>query len=151
MKYEASSPDNYIAQLPPERKVAIEKLRGIILKKLPHGFEEQLSYGMLGYVVPHTLYPAGYHVKPDLPLPFINLASQKNFIALYHSGIYADITLMNWFKSEYPKHCKRKLDMGKSCIRFKSMDDIPYELIAELCTKMTPQQWIDLYENNIKK
>ncbi|SIQ12168.1 DUF1801 domain-containing protein [Maribacter ulvicola] len=151
MKYEANTPNEYIAQLPPERKVVIEKLRGIILKNLPNGFEEQLSYGMLGYVVPHSIYAAGYHVKPELPLPFINLASQKNFIALYHSGIYADISLMNWFKNKYPIHCKRKLDMGKSCIRFKNMDDIPYKLIAELCTKMTPQQWIDLYENNIKK
>ncbi len=105
----------------------------------------------LGYVVPHSLYPAGYHVQPELPLPFINLASQKNFIALYHSGIYADPALMNWFKNEYPIHCKRKLDMGKSCVRFKSMDDIPYELIAELCTKMTPTEWISLYEKNIKK
>ncbi|TDS18986.1 uncharacterized protein DUF1801 [Maribacter caenipelagi] len=151
MKYESNSPDEYIAQLPPERKVVIEKLRGIISKNLPNGFEEQLSYGMLGYVVPHSLYPAGYHVQPELPLPFINLASQKNFIALYHSGIYADPALMNWFKNEYPIHCKRKLDMGKSCVRFKSLDDIPYELIAELCTKMTATEWISLYEKNIKK
>tara|TARA_R110000868_G_scaffold332300_1_gene593308 strand:+ start:1098 stop:1553 length:456 start_codon:yes stop_codon:yes gene_type:complete len=151
MKYESNSPDEYIAQLPPERKVVIEKLRGIISKNLPNGFEEQLSYGMLGYVVPHSLYPAGYHVQPELPLPFINLASQKNFIALYHSGIYADPSIMNWFKNEYPIHCKRKLDMGKSCVRFKSLDDIPYELIAELCTKMTATEWISLYEKNIKK
>lgn len=151
MKYKASTPDEYIAQLPTERKKVIEKLRGIILQNLPAGFQEQLSYGMLGYVVPHSLYPAGYHVKPELPLPFINLASQKNFIALYHSGIYADNTLLNWFTNEFPNHCKLKLDMGKSCIRFKSMDDIPYELIAELCTKMTPQEWINLYEKNIKK
>lgn len=151
MKYKANTPDEYIAQLPLDRKEVIEKLRGIILQNLPNGFEEQLSYGMLGYVVPHSLYPAGYHVQAELPLPFINLASQKNFIALYHSGIYADPAIMNWFKNEYPIHCKRKLDMGKSCVRFKSMDDIPYKLIAELCTKMTPQEWISLYENNIKK
>ncbi|MDO6470744.1 DUF1801 domain-containing protein [Maribacter sp. 1_MG-2023] len=151
MKYEANSPDEYIAQLPQERKVVIKKLRGIISKNLPVGFEEQLSYGMLGYVVPHSLYEPGYHVKPELPLPFINLASQKVYIALYHSGIYADPALMNWFKNEYSIHCKRKLDMGKSCVRFKSMDDIPYELIAELCTKMTATEWISLYEKNIKK
>ena len=151
MKYKANTPDEYIAQLPLDRKEVIEKLRGIILQNLPNGFKEQLSYGMLGYVVPHSLYPAGYHVQAELPLPFINLASQKNFIALYHSGIYADPALMNWFKNEYPIHCKRKLDMGKSCVRFKSMDDIPYELITELCTKMTPKEWISLYENNIKK
>ncbi|WP_324024201.1 DUF1801 domain-containing protein [Maribacter sp. BPC-D8] len=151
MKYEAKTPDEYIAQLPQERKVVIEKLRGIISKNLPVGFEELLSYGMLGYVVPHSLYPTRYHVQAELPLPFINLASQKNFIALYHSGIYADTALMNWFKNEYPVHCKHKLDMGKSCVRFKSMHDIPYELIAELCTKMTPTEWISLYEKNIKK
>ncbi|WP_282074692.1 DUF1801 domain-containing protein [Maribacter aquivivus] len=151
MKYKANTPNEYIAQLPQERKLVIEKLRGTILENLPSGFEEQLSYGMLGYVVPHSLYPAGYHVQPELPLPFINLASQKNFIALYHSGIYAEPAIINWFKNEYPNHCKRKLDMGKSCVRFKSMDDIPYELIAELCTKMTPTEWISLYEKNIKK
>ena len=151
MKYKANTPDEYIAQLPQERKEVMEKLRAILLKNLPKGFTEQLSYGMLGYVVPHSLYPAGYHVQPELPLPFINLASQKNYIALYHSGIYADNTLMSWFKDEYPKYCKRKLDMGKSCIRFKSMDDIPYSLIEELCTKMTVKNWIDLYENTIKR
>jgi len=151
MKYEANTLDEYIAQLPPERKVVIKKLRHIALGNLPKGFEEKLSYGMLGYVVPHSLYPAAYHVNSELPLPFLNLASQKNFIALYHSGIYADISLMNWFKSEYPKHCKRKLDMGKSRIRFKSMDNIPYQLIEELFTKMTPKEWISLYEKNIKR
>ena len=110
----------------------------------------QISYGMLGFVVPHSLYPSGYHVNPELPLPFINLASQKNFIALYHSGIYADNVLMNWFTEEYPKHCTLKLDMGKSCIRFKNMNDIPYKLVAELCTKITAKDWISKYETTIK-
>ncbi|MGJ8715980.1 MAG: DUF1801 domain-containing protein [Maribacter stanieri] len=151
MQYKASTPNEYIAQLPQERSVVIEKLRGIIIKNLPKGFEEQISYGMLGFVVPHSLYPSGYHVNPELPLPFINLASQKNFIALYHSGIYADNVLMNWFIDEYPKHCKLKLDMGKSCIRFKKMDDVPYKLIAELCTKITVGDWISKYETTIKK
>lgn len=151
MQYKASTPNEYIAQLPQERRVVIEKLRGIIMENLPKGFEEQISYGMLGFVVPHSLYPSGYHVNPELPLPFINLASQKNFIALYHSGIYADNVLMNWFIDEYPKHCKLKLDMGKSCIRFKKMDDVPYKLIAELCTKITVEDWISKYETTIKK
>ena len=151
MKYEANTPHEYIAQLPPERREVVQNLRDIILEKLPKGFEEQLSYGMLGFVVPHSIYPKGYHVKPELPLPFINVASQKNFVALYHSGMYADKNLLNWFVSEYPKHCKRKLDMGKSCVRFKSMDDIPYKLIAELCTKMTTQEWIALYEQRLNK
>ncbi|WP_339841473.1 DUF1801 domain-containing protein [uncultured Maribacter sp.] len=151
MKYSANSPEDYVNQLPQERREVIDKLRIIISQKLPVGFEEQLSYGMLGYVVPHALYPAGYHVNSGLPLPFINLASQKNFIALYHSGIYTNTDLMTWFVTEYPKYCKRKLDMGKSCIRFKNLDDIPYKLIAELCTKMTVREWIDLYEKNLKK
>ena len=151
MKYSANSPEDYVNQLPQERREVIDKLRIIISQKLPVGFEEQLSYGMLGYVVPHALYPDGYHVNSELPLPFINLASQKNFIALYHSGIYTNTDLMTWFVTEYPKYCKRKLDMGKSCIRFKNLDDIPYKLIAELCTKMTVREWIDLYEKNLKK
>lgn len=150
MKYDASSVEEYINQLPEDRQIVIEKIRSIIKDNLPKGFEECLSYGMIGYVVPHNLYPDGYHCNPELPLPFMNLASQKNFIALYHSGIYADRNLLNWFTNEYPKHCNRKLDMGKSCIRFKKMDDIPYKLIAELSKKMTPKDWIQMYEKAIK-
>lgn len=151
MQYKADTPEDYISQLPKERKKVISKIRECILKNLPKGFEEQISYGMLGYVVPHKLYPDGYHVKPELPLPFVNLASQKNFIALYHSGLYADEKILDWFLKEFPKHCKRKLDMGKSCVRFKSMDDIPYDLIGELCSKITVQDWINLYEEKTKK
>ena len=150
MQYKANSPEDYIRQLPEERKVVISKIRTIILKNIPKGFEEQISYGMLGYVVPHSIYPDGYHCDTKLPLPFMNLASQKNFVALYHSGLYADPKLYDWFVKEYPEHCKRKLDMGKSCVRFKAMDDIPYDLIKELCTKMTVEDWIALYEKNIK-
>lgn len=151
MKYQASSPDDYVNQLPDDRKEVVSKLRTIIKKNLPKGFQETLSYGMIGYVVPHETYPDGYHCDPKLPLPFMNVASQKNFIALYHSGIYAKKELLDWFVSEYPNHAKRKLDMGKSCVRFKKMDDIPYDLIAELCTKLTVQDWIDIYESNVKK
>lgn len=151
MKIEASNPEEYIAQLPEERQQAIKKLRQVILDNLPEGFAETMSYGMIGYVVPHSLYPAGYHVDPALPLPFINIASQKNFIALYHSGIYANKNLHDWFVAEYPKHSKTKLDMGKSCIRFKKIDQIPYELIAELAGKMSGREWIDIYENNLKR
>ncbi|PKA98714.1 uncharacterized protein DUF1801 [Flavobacteriaceae bacterium MAR_2009_75] len=151
MQYKANSPEHYIEQLPEERRKVISSIRKIFLDKLPRGFEELMSYGMLGYVVPHSIYPDGYHCNPKLPLPFINLASQKNYVALYHSGIYADKNLYDWFVSEYPKHSKRKIDMGKSCIRFKKMDDIPYELIKELCTKMTVDDWVNLYEKNIKK
>ncbi len=150
MTSDAKTPEEYIDNLPQERKDAIKKLRKIILNNLPKGFYETMNYGMIGYVVPHSIYPQGYHCKPELPLPFVNLASQKNFIALYHMGIYANNELLDWFVKEYPKHAKRKLDMGKSCIRFKKMDDIPYDLIGELTAKMTTKEWIDLYENAVK-
>lgn len=146
-----SSVQEYIQALPEERQVVIKKLQSLFKKNLPKGFEEQMSYGMIGYVVPHKIYPDGYHCDPKLPLPFLAVASQKNFVALYHMGIYAVPSLYDWFVSEYPKHCKSKLDMGKSCIRFKKLEDIPYELIAELVTKMTVQDWITCYEKNYKK
>ena len=151
MQYEANTVEEYIDQLPEERKVVLTKLRNVIKKNIPKGFVEQINYKMPGYVVPHSMYPGGYHCSPELPLPFMNIASQKNFVALYHSGIYASPEIHDWFVAEYPKHCKRKLDMGKSCIRFKKMDDIPYDLIAELVRKMTPEQWIALYEKNVKR
>jgi uncharacterized protein YdhG (YjbR/CyaY superfamily) len=146
-----STIDAYISQLPTQRQVVIQKLRETILANIPNGFEETMNYGMIGYVVPHLLYPKGYHCDPKLPLPFCNIALQKNFISFYHMGIYADKTLFDWFVSEYPKHCKSKLDMGKSCVRFKKMDDIPYQLLAELVRKITPLQWIDLYEKAFNK
>ncbi len=151
MKYEASTPDEYVAQLPEERKEVLEKLRKVISDNLPKGFEEGINYNMIGYYVPHTIYQAGYHCDPKLPLPFMNIASQKNSVNLYHSGIYSKKELLDWFVNQYPKHSKRKLDMGKSCVRFKKMDEIPYELIAELCTKISVQDWIRIYEESVKK
>lgn len=118
---------------------------------MPKGLEDGIGYRMLAYYVPKSIYPNGYHCKPFPPLPFINLASQKNFIALYHSGMYAKKELYDWFVAEYPKHCKYKSDMGKSCVRFKKMDDIPYDLIEQLLGKMSVEQWIDIYEKAIKK
>ncbi len=150
MRIEANSPENYIEQLPEDRQVAIKRLRSIFQDNLPKGFKEAMSYGMIGYVVPHELYPNGYHVQPELPLPFVSIASQKNFIGLYHMGIYANEKLHQWFVDEFPKRSARKLDMGKSCIRFKNIDHIPYDLIEELAQKMTPQDWIDIYEANVK-
>ena len=146
----ANTPDEYVATLPPERQDAINKLRDVILKNLPDGFEETMSYGMLGYVVPHSLYSKVYHCDPKVPLPYMNLGSQKNFIALHVMSVYSENKLYDWFVSEYPKHCKTKLDMGKACIRFKKMDDIPYQLIGELSAKMTPQEWIAICEKVIK-
>ncbi|TXC78624.1 DUF1801 domain-containing protein [Luteibaculum oceani] len=151
MQYKASTPEDYIKQIPEDRIPHFEKLRKTILENLPKGFEEGMQYGHIGYFVPHSIYPDGYHCTPSEPLPFMAIASQKNFVALYHSGIYASQELMDWFVGEYPKHCKRKLDMGKSCIRFKKVEEIPFELIAELCTKMSVEQWISIYESAIKK
>ncbi|MAT55570.1 MAG: hypothetical protein CMN32_13920 [Saprospirales bacterium] len=150
MQSKATTPEQYLAELPEERQGPMRQLRQTILENLPEGFEEVMSYGMIGYVVPHSIFPDGYHCDPKLPLPFMSIASQKNFIALYHMGIYASPELLSWFQAEYPKHMKTKLDMGKSCIRFKKPDQLPYELIGQLVTKMTPQQWIDLYQAQVK-
>ncbi|MFV0163233.1 DUF1801 domain-containing protein [Empedobacter falsenii] len=149
MQYEVSTLDEYFESIPPERKEAVKKIYETLKMNLTNGFEEQISYGHIGFVVPHSMYPNGYHCDPTSPLPFIGLASQKNFIALYHMGIYSDEKLLNWFIEEYPKHAKRKLDMGKSCIRFKKTDDIPYDLIGKLASKITPDQWIATYEKNL--
>jgi hypothetical protein len=146
-----NSVKEYINGLSEDRQVVIKKLQALTKKNLPKGFEEEMSYGMIGYVVPHKLYPSGYHCDPKLPLPFLSIASQKNFIALYHMGMYAKPELLDWFTSEYPKHCKSKLDMGKSCVRFKKMEDIPYALLEELMKKMTVADWISIYEKNYKK
>lgn len=151
MNSKATTPQAYIDTLPEERKEVMQQLRSLLLNHLPEGFEEQMQYGMLGYVVPHSIYADGYHVNPKIPLPFINLASQKNHIALYHAGIYAHPPLKEWFKGEFAKHSKIKLDMGKSCIRFKKPAHIPFDLIKELATKMTVNQWIEKYESEIKK
>ncbi len=151
MKIEANSPDEYIAQLPEDRASVITKLRQVISENLPKGFEECMSYNMIGYVVPHSIYPAGYHVTPALPLPFISIASQKNFVALYHSGVYSSPEMHKWFVSEYPNYVKTKLDMGKSCIRFKNIKNIPYELIGELASKMTVEEWVNTYEKVLNK
>ena len=151
MTSNAKTPQEYIDSLQEDRKEIISNLRNIILKSLPKGFEEGIQYGMIGYFVPHSIYPDGYHCDPKIPLPFMNIASQKSFIAVYHMGIYTKTELMDWFVSEFPKHSSKKLDMGKSCIRFKNMNDIPYDLIGELASKLTPEEWINLYEKVYKK
>ena len=150
MTSNAKTPQEYIDSLQEDRKEIISNLRNIILKNLPKGFEEGIQYGMIGYFVPHSIYPDGYHCDPKIPLPFMSIASQKNFLAVYHMGIYTKTELMDWFVSEFPKHSSKKLDMGKSCIRFKNMNDIPYDLIGELTSKLTPEEWINLYENAYK-
>lgn len=144
------TPEQWIAQLPDDRKPAVQRLLKTLSTHLPEGFTETCGSGMIHYLVPHSLYPAGYHCAPDQPLPFLSLASQKNHIALYHMGLYADRELLDWFTTEHIDLLGKKPDMGKSCIRFKHPDRIPFDLIGRLAAKMTPQDWIRVYESVIR-
>jgi uncharacterized protein YdhG (YjbR/CyaY superfamily) len=146
MTTKPNTPEEYIASLPEDRREIISDLRKTVKKHLPKGFKECIAYGVIGYVVPHSLYPPGYHCDPKLPLGFISIASTKGHIALYHMGIYSSTPLLEWFKKEWAKVSAKKLDMGKSCIRFKKPEDVPLELIGKLAAKMTPQDWIAQYE-----
>ncbi len=143
--------DEYIDQLEGDRKDAVTKLREVVLENLPEGFEECINYGMIGYVVPHSIFPDGYHCDPHLPLPFLNIASRKSHIGFYHMGVYSDENLSKWFQEEYKKIVPTKLDMGKSCIRFKNTKHIPYDLMGELVTKMSVEDWISTYQDSINK
>lgn len=151
MQIQSVSIEDYISKIPEEIQEAFKKLFDTVNDNLPKGFEDAANYGMIGWVVPLAKYPAGYHCAPGTPLPFINIASQKNFIALYHMGLYSTPELLDWFVTEYPKHSKKKLDMGKSCVRFKKAEDIPFELIAELSKKMTADDWIKIYESQYRR
>lgn len=149
MKSNAKNVEEYLAELPEERKAPMLHLRAVILKNMPSELEETMSYGMIGYVIPHKVYPKGYHCDPKLPLPFINLASQKNYISFYHMGLYEDTSLYNWFTAEYPKYSSRKLNMGKCCVRFTNMTNIPYQLIGELLQKGSVESYIVNYEKQL--
>lgn len=151
MTSEAKTVADYISQIPLEQKSQVEQIRKVIRKNLPKGFQEIMNYGMIGYVIPHSIYPDGYHCNPKLPLPFMALAAQKNFVAFYHMGVYADPQLLKWFTEAYTKSVPGKMDMGKSCLRFKKNAVIPYDLIGELVQKMNTEDWIKLYEKNYKK
>ena len=150
MQSKAITVDAYLAEVPEERQYPMNELRKVIKKNLPKGFQECMSYGMMGWVVPHSKYPAGYHCNPKDPLPFMGVASQKNFIAFYHMGIYADAKLLKWFTDAHAKASPKKLDMGKSCVRYKKPEDIPFKLIGELVGKITPDEWIAQYETVYK-
>lgn len=151
MKANGNSVNEILKNIPKDKAQSFNKLHHVIVKNLPNGFEAAISYGGLGYVVPHSIYPNGYHCKPSEPLPFAGIAAQKNSINFYHMGIYSDSKLLEWFVAEYPKHSKQKLDMGKSCIRFKKLDEIPYKLIGELMKKMSLKDWINIYESKLRK
>lgn len=151
MQSNAKTPDQYIKELPEDRREVMQKLRETINKNIPQGYEEIMQYGMISYVVPHSRYPNGYHCKPTDALPFLSIASQKNHIAFYHMGVYLDTKLYGWFTAEYPNHARGKLDMGKSCIRFKNPNNIPFELLGELSSKISVDDWIERYESVLKK
>lgn len=151
MTSNAKTLEEYVASLPEDRKSVVSEIIKTFSKHLPKGFETGISYGMVGFCVPHSLYPKGYHCDPKQPLPFAGVASQKNHISIYHMGLYASTSLMDWFVTEWKNHSAKKLDMGKSCIRFKKAEDVPLKLIAELASKLTPKQWIEIYESNFHK
>jgi len=151
MQSKATTVDAYIAELPEDRQKIINEFRKVIKKNMPKGFQECMNYGMIGWVVPHTKYPSGYHCNPKDPLPFMGLASQKNSVNFYHMGIYGDPKLLKWFTEAHAKASPKKLDMGKSCVRYKKQEDIPFSLIGELAAKLSPDQWIAQYEKMLKK
>jgi hypothetical protein len=150
MQSKAATVDEYLAEIPADRQKAMKELRKVIRKNLPKGFKESMNYGMMGYAVPHSIYPAGYHCNPTDPLPFMGIASQKNSINIYHMGIYADPGLLKWFQEAHAKASPKKLDMGKSCIRYKKPEDIPFTLIGVLAAKITVEKWIEMYESMLK-
>ncbi len=151
MSAKPETPDQYVDGLPEDRREAIQKIRQVLNENLPEGYVEEISYGMIGYVIPFSIYPDGYAVKPKVPLPLINLGNTKGHIALHHVGIYAVPGVAEWFQAEYPKHSKTKLDMGKGCIRFKRIDDIPYNLLGQLAQKIDVPTWIKTYETVVRR
>ncbi|MBX2962286.1 MAG: DUF1801 domain-containing protein [Cyclobacteriaceae bacterium] len=144
MQSKAKTVTEYMESLPDDRKKIITAMRKAVKKNLPKGFKETMQYGMISYVVPRSLYPAGYHANPNDELPFISIASQKNHIALYHMMVYQG-DLHDWFVKEWKKATDKKLDMGKSCIRFRNANDVPLALIGKLSSKITPAMWIKVY------
>jgi hypothetical protein len=146
MKSHAKTVDEYLISVDIKWKASIIKLRDIINANIPQGFQEVMNYGMIGYVVPHSIYPKGYHANPKEPLPFVNLAAQKNHVAIYHMGLYGDKNLKAWFETEYGMLFGKKPNVGGACIRFKKDEDIPYSLIQELIKKIDIHEYIAHYE-----
>ena len=139
--------DDYLSSLPAERREVLQAVRQAILQNLPQGYEEGIQYGMIGYYVPHQIYPAGYHADPRQPVPFAGLASQKNHMAIYLMSVYADPELECWFREAWI-NAGKKLDMGKSCVRFKKLDAVPLDVIAETVRRVPVSDFIDQYESS---
>lgn len=150
MKYDVNNIEEYIEALPEDRKIVINKIREILLENLPNEFEEVYQYGMISYVVPLSRYPKGYLNRENEPLPFISMASQKKHIAIYHMGIYGDEELLTWVEETYKECSDQSLDMGKSCLRFKDINNIPYAFIKILARKMSVDDFIKQVESNIR-
>lgn len=150
MQSKAKTVEEYLAELSPERRASIEAVRKVILSNLDSDCEEGMQYGMIGYFIPHRIYPAGYHCDPRQPLPYACLASQKNYMSLYMMCLYAHTPLAQWFETEWKKTGK-KLDMGKSCLRFKSSDDLALEVIGEAIRRVPASKYIEIYESAFVK
>ncbi len=149
MQSKATTVKQYLAELPAERRAAIKGVRAVIRKNLDPVFEEGMQYGMIGYFVPHKVYPPGYHCDPRQPLPFACLASQKNYMSLYLGSVYGNPKAEKWFHTAWAKTGK-KLDMGKSCVRFKKLDDLALEVIGESIRRVSAREFIKFYESVLK-
>ena len=145
MQSKAATVEQYLAELPEDRREALQAIRETILKNLPKGYEEGMQYGMIGYFVPHSVYPPGYHCDPKQPLPFASLASQKNYISIYLGCIYMIAEHQAWFREAWAKTGK-KLDMGKSCVRCKKLEDVPLKLIGQAIQRVPVKEFIEHYE-----
>lgn len=145
MRSTATTIEDYLAELPEDRREAIQAVRETILKNLPAGYEEGVQYGAIGYFVPHSIYPAGYHCDPSQPVPFVGLASQKNHMGIYLMCVYGDPEHEAWFRQAWAKTGK-KLDMGKSCVRFKKIEDVPLKVIGQTIKRVPVKKFIARYE-----
>ena len=149
MQSKATTVKQYLAELPDDRREAIQAVRRVIPDALPVGYEEGMPYGILGYYVPHSNYPSGYHCDPKQPLPYAALASQKNYMSVYMTCVYGDPEHQAWFRTAWAKTGK-KLDMGKSCVRFKRLEDLPLKLIGQAIKRVPVKKFIAFYESALE-
>lgn len=146
MKSDATTVEAYLETLPTDRRAAIEAVRKVILENLDEGYEEGMQYGMIGYYVPHRVYPAGYHCDPKQPLPFATLGSQKGYMSVYLMCVYGHGATRSWFVDAWKKAGK-KLDMGRSCVRFKKLEDLALDVIGEAIRRVPARKYIEFVES----